>query len=121
MKKIKKVLSVKNTFNVSVKQCCTSCLHKCIDNEGGRTCEVVPLKVKPGFGCPSWAMSEGLQRAGASRGRVKKKAYLTYVLLARAEESEAIQRGIITELSRRSIETLREEYEREFGSIYDIL
>lgn len=101
-------------------KCCASCMHKSIENDGTRVCQLMQLKVKQGFACPKWQMDASCDKAGLGLGKVKKKAYLMFVLAVRCEESEAIQKGIITEQGRRTLEQLREEFTKEHGSIYAI-
>ena len=110
-----------NAFRQGAKRQCGSCLHKTVENDGTRVCQLMMLKVRCNFCCPRWQMDGGCEKAGLGLGHVKKKAYLLFVVAVRAEESEAIQKGIITEQGRRPIEQLREEFEREHGSIYAIL
>ena len=72
--------------------------------------------VKPRGHCKQWAMSEQMQAAGLSGGKVKKKAYLKYVLEVREDESLADQLGI--KFPHKSIKQIRKDFEEKNGSIY---
>ena len=61
-------------------------------------------------------MSEQMQAAGLSGGKVKKKAYLKYVLDVREDESLADQLKI--QFPHKSISQIRREFEAKNGSIY---
>jgi hypothetical protein len=63
-------------------------------------------------------MSQQQRMAGFAKGKVKRKEYLMYVLSVREEESLAQQRGLKIKI--KSIETIREEFEEQCGSIYAI-
>lgn len=120
-KNLKKTETTKNGFGVKVKKCCASCMHKSVENDGTRVCQLMQLKVKQGFGCSKWQMDISCGKAGLGLGKVKKKAYLMFVFAVRIEENDAIQKGVITEQERRTLEQLREEFTKEHGSIWAIL
>jgi hypothetical protein len=61
-------------------------------------------------------MSEQMQNAGSAGGKIKKKAYLKYLLEVRADESLADQLGI--KFPHKSIEQIRKDFEAKNGSIY---
>jgi hypothetical protein len=61
-------------------------------------------------------MSEQMQAAGSSGGKVKKKAYLQYVMTVRDDESLADQLKI--QFPHKSISQIRREFEAKNGSIY---
>jgi hypothetical protein len=61
-------------------------------------------------------MSEQMQAAGTSGGKVKKKAYLQYVMSVRDDESLADQLKI--QFPHKSIEQIRRDFEEKNGSIY---
>ena len=54
--------------------------------------------------------------SGMSRGRVKRKEYLKYLVGVR--EGEMIARQIGLTIKTKSIEEIRMDFEKEFGSIY---
>ena len=43
-----------------IKQCCASCQHKEIDEEGTRICLTMQIKVKRKFKCPGWKLADQL-------------------------------------------------------------
>jgi hypothetical protein len=61
-------------------------------------------------------MSEQMEAAGSGGGKVKKKAYLKYVLQVREDESLADQLGIKS--SHKTLEQIRQDFEAKNGSIY---
>ena len=61
-------------------------------------------------------MSEQLQLAGRTQGRVKRKEYLMYLVAVREEDTSAEQMGL--KIKAKSIAQVRAEFEREHGSIY---
>jgi hypothetical protein len=61
-------------------------------------------------------MSEQMQAAGLSGGKVKKKAYLKYVIEVREDESLADQLKI--QIPHKSLEQIRQDFEEKNGSIY---
>ena len=64
---------MKNRYYIEIKECCASCQHREVDEEGTRICGLMQLKVKGEFVCPRLQMSYGLQNAGMSGGKVKQK------------------------------------------------
>lgn len=120
-KNLKKTETTRNGFGVKVKKCCASCQNKTIENDGTRVCGLMQLIMGQKDACPKWKASNSVEVAGMSGGKVKRKAYLMFVLAVRSEENEAIQKGIITEQGRKSLEQIREEFTKEHGSIYAIL
>ena len=58
-----------------------------------------------------------MEAAGSGRGKVKKKAYLKYVLEVREDERLADQLGLI-QFPHKSIEQIRKDFEERNGSIY---
>ena len=72
--------------------------------------------VKPKACCKQWEISDQLEAAGSAGGKVKRKAYLRYVLQVRADESLADQLGIRT--PHKTIDQIRQEFEKNHGSIF---
>ena len=119
---------MKNQHGIEVKECCASCRHKDLTRLiSSRFCLQHQKKVKPRECCEQWEMSEQMQAAGLSGGKVKKKAYLKYVLEVRADErlrvgerssgmSLADQLGI--KFPHKSLEQIRKDFEEKNGSIY---
>ena len=118
----------RNQHGIEVKKCCASCKHKDLTRLVlARFCSLHQKKVKPREGCKQWEMSEQMQAAGLSGGKVKKKAYLKYVLDVREDErlrvgerssgiSLADQLGI--KFPHKSIGQIRKDFEEKNGSIY---
>ena len=61
-------------------------------------------------------MRKRINVSGMSRGRVKRKEYLKYLVGVR--EGEMIARQIGLTIKTKSIEEIRMDFEKEFGSIY---
>ena len=107
----------RNQHGIEVKKCCASCKHKDLTRLVlARYCSQHHKKVKPRECCKQWEMSEQMEAAGSSGGKVKKKAYLKYVLEVREDESLADQLGI--KFPHKSIEQIRRDFEEKNGSIY---
>ena len=107
----------RNQHGIEVKKCCASCKHKDLTRLVlARYCSQHHEKVKPRECCEQWEMSEQMEAAGSGRGKVKKKAYLKYVLDVREDESLADQLGI--KFPHKSIEQIRKDFEEKNGSIY---
>jgi hypothetical protein len=111
---------VRNPQGFSVRRCCASCQHKCIENDGKRCCDRTQKRVEQQGCCEQWQMSEGMKNAGRIWGKVKRKDYLLVVLGIRMEERNALERGIIGPEAVTLLETVREQFENENGSIYCI-
>ena len=108
---------MKNQHGIEVKECCASCRHKDLTRLLlARYCTQHQKKVKPRECCEQWEMSEQMQAAGLSGGKVKKKAYLKYVIEVREEESLADQLKI--QIPHKSLEQIRKDFEEKNGSIY---
>ena len=107
----------RNQHGIEVKECCASCKHKDLTRLVlARYCSQHHEKVKPRECCEQWEMSEQMEAAGSGGGKVKKKAYLKYVLDVREDESLADQLGI--KFPHKSIEQIRRDFEEKNGSIY---
>ena len=50
-----------------IKQCCASCQHKMIDEDGTRICIMMQLKVEKKFRCRRWVMSDSLAKSKLPR------------------------------------------------------
>ena len=107
----------RNQHGIEVKKCCASCKHKDLTRLVlARYCSQHHEKVKPRECCEQWEISEQMQAAGSGGGKVKKKAYLKYVLDVREDESLADQLGI--KFPHKSIGQIRKDFEEKNGSIY---
>lgn len=109
---------MKNQYGIEVKERCASCRHKDLTRLiSSRFCLKCQKSVKPKSHCQQWEMSEQMEAAGSGRGKVKKKAYLKYVLEVREDESLADQLGL-SQFPHKSIEQIRKDFEERNGSIY---
>ena len=108
---------MRNSHGVEIRECCASCKFKDLTRlMSSRFCLQHHKKVKPRECCEQWTMSEQMEAAGSGGGKVKKKAYLKYVLEVRADESLADQLGI--KFPHKSIEQIRKDFEEKNGSIF---
>ena len=108
---------MRNEHGIEIRECCASCKHKDLTRLlSARFCSLHQKKVKPREGCKQWEMSEQMEAAGSGKGKVKKKAYLKYVLDVREDESLADQLGI--KFPHKSIGQIRKDFEEKNGSIY---
>ena len=108
---------MRNSHGIEVKECCASCRFKDLTRlMTARFCTQHHKSVKPKGCCKQWAISEQLEAAGRGGGQVKRKAYLRYVIAVREEEALAEQRGL--KLVRKSIDQIRQEFEKNHGSIF---
>lgn len=71
---------MKNKYHIEVKECCASCKHKDLPEDGSRVCLLSQMIMESGFRCSKWGMSEGLQNAGKSGGVVRLKGTQEIVL-----------------------------------------
>ena len=120
MDKDTRIVSVRNAYGYKIKSLCASCQHKCIDNSGIRVCAEMMLNVEQNFNCDSWKMSEGLNNAGKSNGKVKRREYLMFIQEIRIAENDDIKKGIIKAKERKTVEEIRKMFTEKFGSIYAI-
>ena len=94
---------------MTIKQCCASCAYKDLTRLMlSRYCSKRKKKVNPGDVCNKWTMSEQLQMAGSGKGRVKCMEYL----------NNALSNSLLDSPQHKSIEQIRAEFEKEYGSIY---
>lgn len=108
---------MRNQHGIEIRECCASCKYKDLTRLiSSRFCLQHQKKVKPRGHCKQWAMSEQMEAAGSGRGKVKKKAYLKYVLQVREDESLADQLGI--KFPHKSIEQIRRDFEEKNDSIF---
>ena len=109
---------MRNSHGVEIRECCASCKHKDLTRLiSSRFCLQHHKKVKPRECCEQWAMSEQMEAAGSGRDKVKKKAYLKFVIEVRGDESLAEQLGL-SQYPHKSIEQIRKDFEEKNGSIY---
>ncbi len=109
-----KISTEKNPLGYEIRRWCSSCKHKVMRDETTRYCSLKDKLVGPCYCCSRWEMSKGLQRAGLSQGRVKRPAYLNYLLRVREDE----EKGKVKREDEKPLEEIQAEFEKEFGSIY---
>lgn len=110
-------MKYRNSHGIEVKKCCASCRFKDLTRlMTARFCTEHNKRVKPRECCYEWALSDQLEAAGSAGGKVKCKAYLKFVLEVREEESLADQRGL--HIVHKTIEQIRQEFEKNNGSIF---
>ena len=108
---------MRNQHGIEVRECCASCRHKDLTRLiSSRFCLQHLKSVKPREWCEQWAMSEQMEAAGSGRGKVKKKAYLKYVIEVREDESLADQLGL--QAPHKTLEQIRQDFEAKNGSIF---
>lgn len=108
---------MRNQHGIEVRECCASCRHKDLTKLAtARFCQLHQKSVKPREWCEQWAMSEQMEAAGSAGGKVKKQAYLKYLMAVREDESLADQLKV--QYPHKSIEQIRREFEEKNGSIY---
>ena len=61
---------MKNQYHIEIKECCASCQHREVLDDGTRLCKKVGLIVEQKFKCRQWQMSDGLKKAGHQTGAV---------------------------------------------------
>ena len=110
-------MKYRNSHGIEIEMCCASCRFKDLTRlMTARFCTEHQKRVKPRECCYEWALSEQLEAAGSAGGKVKRKAYLKFVLEVRADESAADQLGI--QFPHKTIDQIRQEFEKNHGSIY---
>ena len=108
---------MRNEHGIEIRECCASCKHKDLTRLiSSRFCLQHHKKVKPRGHCKEWAMSEQMEAAGSGGGKVKKKAYLKYVLQVREDESLADQPKV--QIPHKTLTEIRRDFEAKNGSIY---
>ena len=110
-------LMLVNRYGIRVKRCCASCRHKCLDDFASRKCELTGQRVRGGYKCDDWQMSEQLEMLGCERGRVQRREYQLTLMEVRASERLAIQRGLT--ITPRSLEDIQKEFEELHGSRFE--
>ena len=108
---------MRNEHGIEIRECCASCKFKDLTRlMASRFCLQHHKKVKPRGHCKEWAMSEQMEAAGSGGGKVKKKAYLKYVLQVREDESLADQLKV--QIPHKTLTEIRQDFEAKNGSIY---
>ena len=118
----------RNSYGILINRCCASCKFKDLTRlMTARFCLKHQKSVKPRSHCKQWEMSEQMEAAGSGRGKVKKKAYLKYVLEVREDErlrvgerssGMSLADQLKIQFPHKSIEQIRKDFEERNGSIY---
>ena len=116
MKSLKQVERMPNRYGIMVKKCCASCQHKCLDDFARRECQMIRRRVKAGYVCGDWEMSEQLETLGCEHGHVQRREYQLTLLEVRASEGLAEMKGLT--ISPKPLEDIRKEFEDQHGSRY---
>ena len=112
---------MKNQNGIEIKACCASCRHKDLTRlMTARYCLLHHKSVHHCESCNEWAMSVAMKAAGSAAGKVKRKAYLMYVLEVREDESLADQLGL-SQFPHKTLDEIRKDFEQKNGSIYEEL
>lgn len=61
---------MKNRYHIEIKECCASCKHREVQDDGTRVCQKMGLIVEQQFKCHQWEMADGLKIAGLQTGAV---------------------------------------------------
>lgn len=96
-----------------LKQCCASCQHRVIEEEGSRLCTQMQLYVKRKYVCTKWLKSKGFKKG--PMGRVKRREYLMFVMAVRALEQDAIDDETIRPEDASPPKALRKRFEEIYG------
>ena len=98
-----------------IKECCASCRHKTIDEEGTRICAVMQIVVEQRMKCRKWECEESLRSLSWHKGRIKRREYLMFVFEVRMQEREAIDDGTMLPEDTETPDSLRKRFEEETG------
>ena len=101
-----------NRYGITVKKCCASCQHKCLDDFANRKCELTGHKVRGKYKCDDWQMCEQLELMGCERGKVQRRAYQLSMIEVRTSELNAKVRDV----EPASVESIRRDFEVKHGS-----
>lgn len=108
-------IKMRNRNGIEIKECCASCKHRCLDNDG-RSCSLTKVPVASGYRCEKWTMHKRLQNAGNSGGKVKSWHYLHFFMERWTQQREAYEAGRIEVTGLLSAEDIRKEYREQHGS-----
>lgn len=126
-KKKKEVLfHTRNKHGIRMARCCMSCAFKEeTEQKRIRVCFLDKLPHRRCHMCHDWQMSRTMEGAGTSGGRIKRREYLMFALAIRCEEQESLTpnpspkgEGDFMSEKCKSVEEIRAEFEKEYGSIY---
>ena len=88
---------------VRIKECCASCRHKRVENDGSRVCSLLQIKVQQQFKCQKWAATDCLSQTHWHMGKVKRREYLLFVFEIRMQGCDD------------TLDSLRQRFELETG------
>ena len=114
MNNVRQVERVPNRYGIMINKCCASCANKCLDDFARRECRMTKRRVKAGYVCGDWEMSEQLETLGCEHGHVQRREYQLTLLEVRASEGLAELKG--ENVTPKPLEDIRKEFENEHGS-----
>lgn len=98
------------------KTCCASCMHKQIQNDGSRLCELEGLLVESQHTCEQWEVNASMVKTeDRGMGKVKRHEYLMFVLETRTLERQAVDEGTMSPDDMSTLDSLRKRFEEETG------
>lgn len=100
----------KNRCGIVFRKCCCTCKNRCQEVESKNTCLELGIEVASTDLCRGWKVAPSYEKVGMSKGKVKSREYLMWVLEQRVQETRDIEAGLMDEEDRRSVETLRNEW-----------
>ena len=110
--------SFRNENGIMIKKCCASCKMRMMNSEAERICMRYKKKIDSDDYCKKWVLSPKLQNAGLGLGKVKSRRYLTYFRERWIEQRDALIEGRIDGTQMRCAGEIRQEYDKEYGSIF---
>lgn len=85
-----KITTIKNKYGIKVVKCCASCIHNSgVASGDTRICDAGEGIVRTNSYCQGWAMHPRYDIAGKGGGKVKKLAYLQYLIANYDPETKA--------------------------------
>lgn len=102
----------KTRLGIEVRKCCCTCRFAQVGSEGLKLCEKSGAEMEGEALCSCWMMAPCFENIGSNQGRVKSKRYLEFVLQMRMKEAQDMEAGLLDEEDCKTVEELREEFER---------
>lgn len=100
----------KNRCGIVFRKCCCTCKNRCQEVESKDTCLELGIEVASTDLCRGWKVAPSYEKVGMSKGKVKSREYLMWVLEQRVQETRDIEAGLMDEEDRKSVEELRREF-----------
>ena len=100
----------KNRCGIVFRKCCCTCKNRCQEVESKNTCLELGIEVASTDLCRGWKVAPSYGNVGMSKGKVKSREYLMWVLEQRVQETRDIEAGLMDEEDRKSVEELRREF-----------